>query len=94
MSGNARAVINFSRVCLTCSTVFQQLYDLYCNNPPDKYVNEPLETMYTMILEVMDVANETKTHDKLLASATTDDSLRYKARAQAVFDTMGNPILR
>ena len=72
---------------ITCSTVFQHLYDLYCNNPPDKYVNEPLETMYTMILEVADVANETKTLDKLLASATTDDSLRYKARAHAVYDT-------
>ena len=40
-----------------------------------------------MILEVADVANETKTHDKLLASATTDDNLRYKARAHAVYDT-------
>jgi len=80
-------VRRLGHVLIDRSNVFQHIYDLYCNNPPDKYVNEPLETMYTMILEIADVANETKTHDKLLASATTDDSLRYKARAQAVFGT-------
>ena len=77
-------VRRLARALVERSAVYQNNFDKYNIGASAENVEKPLETLYTMLLEVAETTRDTQQHEKLMA-ATSSESRKLKMCANASF---------
>ena len=85
------SVRQITRVLIERFSVFQDIFNIYNLGATQDFIQKPLETLYTMLLEVSEISRETKLPEDLKAGAS-DDSNRMRARANASYADFSSDI--